>query len=652
MHRPATIAILAAATLALGAAPAGAAVTVAGAPPGATLTVEDARDNGADALKLELIGPNEGGTSAEDFTTGDTEPPPLWPDEVRVASEDLSDLDDDKTTRILVGGAVNAAAASVELKWADRPELLRLPTLDGGAYQGRHADQVRFFLGEITLPQRDIDDDDVQVRVFDAAGAVIGIHDSPDQTQRVDLAQRRVAGARIRFDAVLKSQVAPLPGAPEHRAEGVCLNVAVNPPSGDLEAGCDDPYFPMSIGGRRGCGPVPTTLAGFVPAATSALVVTLGSGRVVRLPTRAAPFGRPGRIVTAILPPGEAIRRAVAVDAGGHELTGGEVRAPPPDRRCERPLTTDLLESWSLLTDPPKAQVGTPTGTEVAAVSATGRRLLVRDAGENLCIGIDRLTFDDRDCGPPPYNSHDDYLYVNPKANLVAGVYAAPVSAVDLHFRDGGTLRIPASEGVSYTGHYRSVVRFAFASTPPGRIVTRGVLFDAAGRVIGRATAEGPIDNDTVVRPPRTVLRSGDARVVAGAVGSLLSPRVFACFGVMLGRERNDCQDYDFGHSSVTAVVPCATRQTILFGLSRPRGVVSRVQIHLTDGRTIEPRFADFPSGTQSRARLWLAVLPRDVAVTHVHFARKHKAGDSDNIVVPSQPPARQCGYEWSQTLF
>src|SRR5206468_3398393 len=112
------------------------------------------------------------------------------------------------------------------------------------------AGQVRFFLGEITLPQRDIDDDDVQVRVFDAAGAVLGVHDSPDITQRVDIAHLRAGGARIRFDAELKSQLAPLPGAPEHRADGVCLNVAVNPRSGDLEAGCEDAYFPMSIGGR------------------------------------------------------------------------------------------------------------------------------------------------------------------------------------------------------------------------------------------------------------------------------------------------------------------------------------------------------------------------------------------------------------------
>jgi hypothetical protein len=488
--------------------------------------------------------------------------------------------------------------------------------------------------------------------VFDAAGTVLGVHDSPDQTQRVDIAQRRVAGARIRFDAEFKSQLAPLPGAPEHRADGVCLNVAVNPPSGDLEAGCDDPYFPMDIGGRRGCGAVPTSLAGFVPPATNALVVTLGSGRVVRLPTRAAPFGRPGRIVTAILPRGEAIRSAKALDAGGKELAGGEVRAAPPDRRCERPLKTDLLGSWSLLTDRPKPQLGTPPGTQVAGVSASGRRLLVRDAGEDLCIGIDRLSFDDRDCDAPPYNSHDDYLYVNPKANLVAGVYAAPVSAVDLRFSDGGTLRIPAHEGTGYTGRYRSLVRFAFASTPPGRLVAGATLLDAAGRVIGRANPDGPIDDDTVVAPPRTALRSGSARVVAGALGSVLSPRVFACFGLALGRERNECDDYDFGHNSVTEVVPCSTRQTILFGLARPRGVVSHVQIHLTDGRTIEPRFAHFPAAAKSRARLWLAVLPRDVAVTHVHFARKHEAGDTDNIVVPSQPAARQCGYEWSDTLF
>ena len=69
-------------------------------------------------------------------------------------------------------------------------------------------------------------------------------------------------------------------------------------------------------------------------------------------------------------------------------------------------------------------------------------------------------------------------------------------------------------------------------------------------------------------------------------------------------------------------------------------------------GRVIQPRIADFPPGLGSTARVWLAVLPRDVAVTRVHFARKHELGIGDNVVVPSQPPARQCGYEWSRTLL
>jgi hypothetical protein len=635
MLRLLPVAVLAAAALALSAGPAAAApVVVAGASPGATLSAEDTRFGPHEELTVTLTGPADAG-DPDDFTTSSGEEPPLWPDEVVLASETLPSPEG--TTRILVGGATSAAAASVELRFDDG-RTLRLPTLDSSAYQGKYAGLVRFFLGEITVPDADVDDDPAQVRMFDAAGAVIGVFDSPDVTRLAHITRTRAARTLIRFDAVLTSRLAPLPFAPEHRTDGLCLRIDVGPTNGE-DAICQTPE-PLRLGGWRGCGRVPTSLAGFVPAATRTLELRLGSGRTVRVPTRPTPFGRGDRVVTAVLPRGEAIRTAAALDAGGRPLVSGRVAAAPPDRRCERPVTTENLDSWFFISDAPTPQLGTPPGTEVAAELPGGPRLLVRDAGDNLCVGIERLPVDDADCDHPPFDSHDDYLYVDPRLGIVAGVYAVPVSAVDLEFLGGGTARIPATAGLQYSGRYRDAVRFALAPIPAGRTVTGARLLDAAGRQIGEASPYGPGSGPRLVRPLETVLSAGAARVVVGATRSPLSARRYPCFALALGSTQPECDDYDFGQQEVTAVSRCAPRRTVVFGLARP--AVQHVRIRLSNGRTVEPRMASFPAGLNSRAKVFLAVLGPHVAVTRVQFGRHRSAGTT----MPTVPPAAQCGYE------
>jgi hypothetical protein len=445
------------------------------------------------------------------------------------------------------------------------------------------------------------------------------------------------------------SRLSPLPGAPENRAEELCLRIGVNESPVGEDAACQDPEEPMTIGGWRGCGRVPSTLAGFLPPAAATLAVRLGSGRSVRLPTRAAPFGRSGRITLAVLPRGEAVRSAAALDAGGRRLTGVSVELAPPDRRCDKDLRTDDLSGWVASSDGPDPRPGLPPGTEVAA-TAGAHRLLVRDSGDDICVGVDQLDLEGSDCGRPPTNSHEEVLLVDPQHGVMAGIYAAPVSFVDLRFRGGGTARIPAAPGQAYTGRYRDAVRFVFAPLPAGRTVAGAVLRDPTGRTIGTALAESE-DDESLIRPPRTLLSEGGARVVVSAERAIFSSHLFACAGLEVGDERSDCDDqFDFGANSLAARVPCDTRRTYLLGIARP--TVSRVDIRLADGRTVQPRMARFPAGLGSRARVFLAVLPRDVAVTRVHFARRHEVGRSDTLVLPTRPPARQCGYEHSDSLF
>jgi hypothetical protein len=455
--------------------------------------------------------------------------------------------------------------------------------------------------------------------------------------------RRSAGGAAIRMTATVISRLSPLPGAPEHRSEELCLRTGVNEAAKGWDVACQDPEEPMTLGGWRGCGHVPSTLAGFLPASASTLTVRLGTGRSLRLPTLAAPFGRTGRIVTEVLPRGESVRSAAALDAAGLRLAGVDVELAPPDRRCDEDLKTDDLSGWEVSSDPPDPRPGLPPGSEVAGTAA-GRQLLVRDSEENICIGIDRLDLDGSDCSRPPTNSHFDYLLVDNDRGVLAGIFAAPVSFVDLQFRGGGTARIPASPGAAYTGRYKDALRFAFAPLPAGKTIVGVVLRDPTGHTIGTALPETPDDEDTLIHPARTVLSDGGARVVVSAVKSDLSSRLFACVGLELGGEQSDCDDaFDFGVNTVTAVVPCQSPRTILFGIARPN--VSRVDVRLADGRTVHPRMTRFPAGLGSRARVFLAVLPRRAEATRVHFSRRHEQGRSDTLALPTRAPARQCGY-------
>jgi hypothetical protein len=55
---------------------------------------------------------------------------------------------------------------------------------------------------------------------------------------------------------------------------------------------------------------------------------------------------------------------------------------------------------------------------------------------------------------------------------------------------------------------------------------------------------------------------------------------------------------------------------------------------------------ARFPAGLGSRAKMFLAVFPRRLEVTRLHFARRHEQGRSDTLALPTRAPARQCGYQ------
>jgi hypothetical protein len=631
---------------------------VATTPLGATLAAADRRDELGDEMVLTLRA-IEPGSDPDSFAETEAEPVPLWPDEAVVVTENLARDDDDDTERVIVGGAVSADVAAVEQRF-DNGRVLRMTTTPGDGYAGRFAGRVRFFAGEIVVSGDD-EDDLGQLRMLDASGAVVGVFGYPDAPDRhVRLLRRRAGGILIRIGGTLSAERAPLPLAPEHVRHTLCLNETVGADFGAQEGQtvCQEDVpdlHALRLGGLRGCGARPTTLRGFVPADTRAVVVTLGSGREVRYAARPTPFGRPDRVVAAVLPRGEAIRRVVAVDGAGRRLARGALGIAPPDRRCGLvPAWSD--STWEFTSELAPAQLGTPPGTEVAAADPAGPRLLVRDRGEQLCWGIDELAVDGRDCADPPVNSHGAYLEEKPFAGglAVAGVFAPRVASLDVILAGGGHIPVELTDGPGYTGRYRGMLRFALFTLPADAKVDGVEFDDAAGQAVGAGLLDcvGCPDADTDP-PPKTVLAAGAgrARVRLGAAVSGAGPRRRnACVAfATAGEAMDECELFQAGEGSVGALVSCSPRRTIVYGMTRRS--VQRVEIVVGAGR-LAARTVAFPRRMRVAGRAFLAVLPRDASVTGVRFPGVRLEDGSSTLKTPFRPARRQCGYTFQADLF
>jgi hypothetical protein len=376
---------------------------------------------------------------------------------------------------------------------------------------------------------------------------------------------------------------------------------------------------------------VPSTLAGFVPAAAARVEVRLGSGRTASFATRAAPFGRPGRIVAAVLPRGEAIRDVAALAADGKTLTRSTPKVAPPDTMCGREYRyEEWIDYGEFVTGPPS----TAPGTEVALANGD-HRLLIRDGGDDICM---RLDAGELNCFAPPVGIDGlDEFGVDPDRGLVAAVYPARVTAVDVLFKDGGRERLATDPG-GYTGRYRGALTFLLAPIPAGRVVSEAVAYDASGRPLGTTD----VVDEPEHTPLTTALRAGGARL---RVGSSVVP----CFGLEIGGERSVCPHVVSREdpSSVAVRVPCSLRRTYVFGVARHD--VKRVEIVLAGGRRVRVRTARFP---HARHRVYLAVLGAREAVRSVRFVGGKTNNGEHAIELPGRPAAEQCGYESSADLY
>ena len=472
----------------------------------ATLAAVDrAPDESGRTLELRL---QQGPQPDEDVDEQEVVDTPVWPDEVAVLNADLAG-NDSSARRILVGGAAPAAAATLDLHFG--AARFSVPTVAGDAYRGADAGRIRFFLAELTLPTRSDDEPDT-VRLLDAAGRVIGVSTDETPTLLGPVSLGRYGSRRLR--AVVRARLAPTPLQPDRVEPELCLVRG-------FDETCRAPGTRLVVDGESGCGRDAPFVAGFVPDGTRTLIVSLGSGRRVRLRARALPtsLGMPGLYVAGTLPRYEAVRGMRAVDAGARVLArDDEVAAPPGKASCRDSLGDELGDPIVARDFAPHA-LGTPPGTEVALPYAPGPRLVVREVGDKVCIGFDRLDVDASRCLPPPLSSRITYggfvtgrIPGRPQRAIGAMVNAR-VAFVELRLRGGGQLRLPTSAGEGYIGRFRDHVRFVSMPLQPQQVPMDGFVLDAGGRRIGGLVLE-PDDERRLARP-LTLARAGAARLVA-----------------------------------------------------------------------------------------------------------------------------------------
>jgi hypothetical protein len=460
------------------------------------------------------------------------------------------------------------------------------------------------------------------------------------------LSRRVRGGATLHVTAILRREVTPVPGSPGRIDARLCLKATAAGRAADEV--CQPPDRATSrlrLGGARGCAGRPTVVAGFVPAQATALIAVLGDGRSVRLATRPTPYGRPERIVAGALPPGQALRRVQAVDGSGRVLAGASALVAPPDRRCGPSSFTFTV------TDFTDAALGTPAGTQVAAALPGGPRLVVREQGDLICLGLDRLALDGSDCVPVPFSRRQglELGTIRQPSGTIVAVAALParVATVVLKLDDKSTMRIPTVPGSEYTGVWRADVRFLLAALPSGRLADEAALEDAEGRRLDQYTIEdfeGPTE-----RAGRTLLRAGSTRLRVDHGTFPGDTRSYPCLALVIGG-RTAGSERCFGFldedTRLFAIASCSPRTTILFAAVTRR--VRRIDVRLTSGRVLHPRLVAIP-GTQARTFL----VRTAASVSQVHFqGQRRDADDEDTIVTPIVGARAQCGYEFFGTLF
>jgi hypothetical protein len=346
---------------------------------------------------------------------------------------------------------------------------------------------------------------------------------------------------------------------------------------------------------------------------------TLGTGAQVTLAAQALPDVFGGRqAITGLLPPGEAVREAEAIDGAGRIVARRRVGMPPANLPCPGDEQGGDGFNGELVPVPP------PIGAPVA--SASGETLLAGDDGEHLCVGLGSLRA--QLCPSAPVDS--DLPRLLRRGRAVAGALGRDAARVTLRLDRGGRVTAATTDGSAYQGRWAGDVRFFAATVPADRRVTGAVVRDADGTIIG-------ISPHGIPERHRRVLAARGGRGIE-LVRRTGHPPCVTAFATQAPPAPRLCTDLDPGQVidgptyfySGVVTVPCAPRRAIAYGRMPDRRAAPVVR--LTGGRTIRSR----------RIRLrgedaWVAFLPD----AQVNRLRAGRAG----VPLGLPPAGAQCGY-------
>jgi hypothetical protein len=495
-------------------------------------------------------------------------------------------------TRQFVYGVTTTDATSVEV-------LARGASATGpvspGAYAGRFAGQVRFFLVAVAA-------EPYRVLLRDGQGRVVAATDfgpGPPIGRPLEVARGHLGGKRWSASVYQTTHLRPTPLDLGRTERLTCVRIVLGAEQ-SLGQGCIGPEVDPAavlVTPREHCDPSALELSGVAGRDVRRIDAVLGDGTRRRVPLYALPagFGDPRHVFALVLRPGMAVR-ALRIREGGRIRTL-PVRQAPGGATCAPRSTNGGSFIVGLGFDAPH---GSSTGP-----------LIAHDQGDLLCVGLGAIA--DADCRIPPIDPVFARLEVHRSGGQAALLAVVPpeVAALRLTLDSGAPIAVATTDLPGYAGRYAGLVRAATVVLPAAANVYDTDELAADGHVLQRVP--GP-DLRPLAHTPAVLARLAGGVVVAGGA-----------WCVQVGadaptRDRAACRNIDF--QPIVVEAPCAARRLVV--VARTRQLRVRTDRGVIRGRR--------------KGRFAVAVVPRDAALREVRTAAARTA-------VRLPPAATQCGY-------
>ncbi len=444
----------------------------------------------------------------------------------------------------------------------------------------------------------------------------------------------RAGGTTWQLRRLTSSALAPTPLAPERRVEQHCVVFATRSGQGGGSSStgpCDTERLAaaaMIAEGGSDCG-VGTHVEALVAPAVRRAVVVTGDG--ARRALALQPFAAGARVGSLVLGMGVAVRRVVALGAGGRAVATHELRLAPSAR--QRACASAGI---SVVFGDDRGPLG----------PAPAHAVRYADHGVELCSAVDRAPRIPADCALPPTDPAQTFAGVRPTpgGRFLSAVVPAEIAAARVTFDDRTQRTLAAHPLPGYSGIYAGVLREIAADLPGPHIVARVELLDDRGRVL-----DADAGAEVAYGAPVAVLAAGHGLPVAHAAPLRTSRVAATC--VALG-PIDDCAHgtlfWGAGAYSIAVQALCSPRRMVVAAVLSHRG--DRMVAQTTSGREVAARVARLPAGAGALAGKYyaLAVLgPRDGLRSVVLRGRAARR------VPASLPPVgRQCGYDASPGLL